>query len=206
MKFINKTFYQIIFFCFIAESFSKIILLITGILVYKTIGFDGYIITRRGPAGCLDVNWQMSFMFFWHIVYAYTLLFASYSISKKGFETQKTILILIGSLLFFPMLKGTVETIVAWYNHNPLWFLVKKVEFSNKLLPLFGNLYNLKIAQFISWIIQFLITIFVGYQIVKKFWNKELRIKFFTIGAVAAVGGGYFWYQFLGKLVVMIFK
>jgi hypothetical protein len=204
MKFINKTLYQIIFFCFIAESFSKTILIVIGVLTYKIIGFDGYKISTRGPLGCLDVNWQMEFMFFWGIVYAYTLLFASYKVSKKGFETKKTILIMIGSLLFFPMFKSILETIFMW--HNPLWFLDKKVEFSGKLLPLFGNLYNLKIAQFISWTIKDLITIFVGFLIVSKFWNKELRIKFVTIGATSAIAGTYFWYYFLGKLIVTVLR
>ena len=202
MKFIDKTLYQIIFFCFIAQSLSKISFLTIGVITYEAIGFDDYKISRQGLLGCLPLDWKMVFIFFWGIVYSYALLFASYSFSKKGFEKQKTIMILIGSLFFFPLFDSLLQTIISW--HNPLWFLSKENDFSSKLLPIFGNLYNLKVAQFISWTIKDLVTILVGFVIVSKFWNKELRIKFLLVGSISAIAGIYFWYYFLGKLVVKI--
>lgn len=185
-----------------AESLSKISFLVITAITYEAIGFDDYKISRQGLLGCLPIDWKMVFIFFWGIVYSYSLLLASYSFSKKGFETQITIFILIGALFFFPLFKSILQTIISW--HNPLWFLSKKVEFSGKLLPVFGNLYNLKIAQFISWTIKDLVTIFVGFIIIFKFWNKELRLKFLLVGSISAIAGMYFWYYFLGKLVVKI--
>lgn len=204
MKFIDKTLYQIIIICFIAESLSKISFLVITSITYKAIGFDDYKISQQSLLGCLPINWKMEFMFFWGVVYIYSLLIASYSFSKKGFETQEKKIIFIGALFFFPLFESILQTIIVWY--NPLWFLSKKGEFSAKLLPIFGNLYNLKIAQFISWTIKNLATVFVGFAIVFKFWNKELRLKFLLVGSISAIAGVYFWYYLLGKFVVTFFN
>ena len=197
MKSNQKELLQIAFFCFIAESFFRIlstffkigILTITGFKTDRIIsGFDG----------CVSNDWSKVVLYFGVILFYFILAFIALKFSKIGFQNGNKFLIIIGSVCLFPILQNAVRFIIINIK-DPFYLLASKGHFQKVTVPLFGNLYNLRIATFIEFVVYIILAFSIGWITYSKYWDKPMKYKFFSVGSIASISGIYFWFFIVKK-------
>jgi hypothetical protein len=200
MKFLNKTTFKIAFSCFFAPTFSWIIFLLFVTTLYQSIGFKNYTVAKNTVFGCVLQPWKTYFQIIYKFYHLFWIVLA-YFISRKGFIQQNNNFKILGAFLFYPAVALSLRTLF----YNPLYFLSQKLYFLNfKNTPIFGNLYTQHWVMFIVNTLLLLLVSLVSYQIMYKFWNKQMRISYVTIGFVSAFLGGLFWFRLVGNLFVKL--
>ncbi len=196
MKLLDKTTLKIALSCFLAPTIFGITFLLYVVTLYQSIGFRNYILLPDDVLGCILQPWKTYFQIT-HIFYHLFWIILAYMVSRKGFIQQNNNLKILGAFLFYPSLFLTLRKL-----HNPFSFLANKGTMIMKNAPIFGNRYNLYWFTYITETLILLFTIFVIYRITFKFWDKEMRIRYLTIGFVSAFAGGVFWFMSVGKYII----
>jgi hypothetical protein len=199
MKFLNKTTLKIALSCFSAPTFFWIVFLLYVIILYQSIGFKNYIVVKNGVLGCVLQPWKTHFQIL-HKFYHLFWIVLGYAVSRKGFLQQNNNLKILGAFLFFSGIFLSFRNLI----HKPLHFLAYKNIMSLTHTPIFGNLYNLHCTMFIVEILLLFVVVFVSYRIIFKFWDKEMRIRYLTIGFISAFLGELFWFRLVGNFFVKL--
>jgi hypothetical protein len=199
MQFLNKTTLKIALSCFLAPTFFWIVFLLYVIILYQSIGFKNYIVVKNGVLGCILQPWKTYFQIL-HKFYHLFWIVLGYAVSRKGFLQQNNNLKILGAFLFFSGIFLSFRNLL----HNPLHFLAYKKIMSLTRVPIFGNLYYEHWFTFIINILLLMLVIVVSYRIMFKFWDKEMRIRYLTIGFISAFLGVVFWFRLVGNFFIQL--
>jgi hypothetical protein len=191
MKTNTKELLQIVFFCFIAESFFEIISTFYKIGIYKIIGFETKVI-YGGFDGCMANNWRKVVIYFTEFLFFLIIAFVSLKLSKIGASKGNNYFIILGTFCLFPIFHKALEFTVINVR-NPFYFLVGKGNFHKVTMPLFGNLYNYRVAGFIEFTTLVILSLGISWLLLTKYWGKSLKYKFLSGGLIASISGIYFW-------------
>jgi hypothetical protein len=205
MKTNQKELLQIAFFCFITDSFFRILFVLYGIFLSTIIGFQDYKISLKGElSGCVPNNWMKVTVTFSMLFYILFLTYLSYFLVKKGKETSNRLVIVIGSLFLYPIINSVGKSI--YYKIRDPFFIVKnEVNLEKIKLALFGDLYNLWIYHFIESLFYLSIAVFGIWYLWNKIWDKDLRVKFLRVGILSIIAGRFF-FIYLGKFYLAFIK
>jgi hypothetical protein len=201
MQFFDKITFKIAISCFLAPSIFIAILLLFEMALYQLIQFNNYIVTKSSLLGCVLQPWKTYNMF---ILWAYELFWIglSYSITKKGYQLNNVNLKIVGSFLLFP----AIFLACKWWMGGLWFFLEMKKMLFNQTVPFFVNRYYLQWLILFKKLLFLMLLILVSKRIVTKFWDKKLRINYFTLGIVATFLGWMLWFRLIGDLFVRFFS
>jgi hypothetical protein len=191
MKTNTKELLQIAFFCFIAESFFEIFSTFYKIGIYKIIGFETEVI-YGGFNGCMANDWKKVIFYFGTFLFYLILAFLSLRLSKNGYLSGSNFGIIVGTFCLFPIFHISFKFILL-HIKDPFYLLISKGHFQKITMPLFGNLYNYRVAVFIEFTTYIILSFVIGWLLFTKYWNKSLKYKFLFIGLIASISGIYFW-------------
>jgi hypothetical protein len=197
MKTNQRELLQVVFFCFIAESFFEILSTFYKIGIYKIIGFETDTIIY-GFSGCMANDWKKVVIFFGTFLFYLILTFLSSRLSKNGYLRGNNFLIIVGTFCLFPIFHQATKFIFVNIKH-PFYLFVSNDFFQKTAMPLFGNLYNYRVASFIKFTILVILSLVISWLLLTKYWNKSLKYKFLSIGSIASISGIYFWFFIVRK-------
>ena len=194
----NKNLPKIILLCFFAPIFFTNIWLAEMFLIDKAMGFTPIRVTHHCISGCYTENWMQPVSFFSMLTLNIALALIAFAISRKGVRNGSIIFLLTGAFLFHPAALSVYYRVKNLILTTPLKFLEFKDDLSEEHLPVFGNLYNFRWTNLITYYLEGMFFLFLAYQIFFRHWDKTMRIQFFTYGLLFAVAGRIFWNYLLG--------
>ena len=197
MKTNQKELLQIAFFCFVADSFFKILSTFFKIGIFTITGFKTDRIIS-GFDGCVPNDWNKIALYFGMILFYSILAYCALKLSKTGFQNNDKFLTIIGSVCLFPLFQIAVRFILVNIK-DPFFLFISKGYFQKITVPLFGNLYNLRIATFLEFVVYMILAFSIGWIIYSKYWDKPMKYKFFSVGSIASISGIYFWFFIVKK-------
>ncbi|MEI6509049.1 MAG: hypothetical protein WCO54_11245, partial [Bacteroidota bacterium] len=127
-------------------------------------------------------------------------------VSKKASAIKSVNLTLSGALLFYSAIHQTLYFAMINLRHNFIKYVFYGEPKDTRPLEYFGNYQNYELIYFVLSILFILIYIYLAYQIIFKMWEREFRIKIFTVGFISFLIGNIIWYAFLGKLIYSYFN
>ena len=205
---IDKTLFKIIAVCLIAEPFfihlqNISVFILSKILhvkcVFHHFGFGT--MCKVGNASGPTMVIHGSIIFF---AFAFSLL--GFIVSKKASAIKSVNLTLSGALLFYSAIHQTLYFAMINLRHNFIKYVFYGEPKDTRPLEYFGNYQNYELIYFVLSILFILIYIYLAYQIIFKMWEREFRIKIFTVGFISFLIGNIIWYAFLGKLIYSYFN
>ena len=197
----NKNLIKIILLCFAAPTFFANLKIGQTLIIYKAIGFPSYEIKYYGVVGCFPEAWMYPPGWLITLVITLIILISGFLISKKAFVDQNQNRMMAGAFLFYLPTYNFVHEILRLIKHNPLFFLARKSLLESEPLALFGDMYKFEWVYFIFKNLIHILFILLASGVVLKYWDKTLRIQFFTFGLAAAIIGSVFWFSICGPIV-----
>jgi hypothetical protein len=196
MKTNQKELLQIAFFCFLSGPFFKTLFTLYGIVLYVIMGFHDYHIAIDGSLlGCIPNNWMKVVTTFGILFYFLFMTVFAFLLVKKGEKLSDKLIIIVGSLFMYPIINASIRFIYFNFK-DPLFHFKSKHQFEKIRVSLFENLHNLRVFNFVESVLFVIISLIISYVIVKKYWDKNLRILFITVGLFAVI---------MGNLMVVLF-
>lgn len=187
---------KIIVCCLLAPAFDANLMNALALCFDWVIGFDPVKITSHGVLGCFPEQWMFVASFF-----VFTLIiFGIYLLGVRLSRNEKIDSKLFGALLLFGGIYSLGNTVLyaVVLGRHPFLFIENKAWLLEQVVPLFGNAYTFMWTKVIVRIGMHVFFIYLCYQVVFRYWDKQLRILFFTYGAVACALGLYLWYFVFG--------
>jgi len=188
--------------CFLAPALWVNLHISYVLWLYGRIGFTPTKITFWTVFGCFTHTWMYPVVFFANKARLLLTVGIGYRLSKKGHRERSLTYQLVGALLLYPIVNcflGLGEDLIL--QRNPLWFIERKTQFTQQVLPIFGDFYVFKwVSFFASTMITVLLAI-IAYQVVFKYWSTVFRFQIVSVGFVAAVFGCLYWYFWLGPIL-----
>jgi hypothetical protein len=190
---------KVILCCLLAPAFDANLMNALALCFDRAIGYEPVKITSHGVLGCFPEQWMFVLSFF---IFTPVIL-GIYLIGLRLSRSEKNEYKLFGALLLFGGIYNLGNTILyaVAFGRHPFLFVENKVWLTEQVVPLFGNAYTFMWAKVIARTSLQLFFLYVCYQVVFRYWDKQLRIVFFTYGAPACALGLYLWYFVLGPFL-----
>lgn len=177
---------------FIDANFDNLI----GLMFNYCIGLKPEKVTYFGVLGCPTETWMSVAGFFFIIPFSFGTNMLGYKLSQQDNVIYK----LLGALLLYSFIFSFGKTMLFLVvgGSHPFSFLEYKIMSQERAVPLFGNMYTfLLVSRIIDTALR-LFYLYLCYLVVFRYWDKQMRIYFFTYGAAACALGLYLWYFVLG--------
>lgn len=204
---INKELFWIGGVCLIAEPFyihlhNFVMFIISKLLsvnsVFTYFGFGVLCTTKSAP----DMS---ALIYILSIIIDSIFVVIGFIISKRGKNTDSLLLILTGAILFYSSLHQTVYFLATSIRFNTIASLFFNSDYVTRSLGFWGNNYNYSMISFCSNLFLSIVYALMAYQIIFKIWDREFRIKIFTVGLLSCLAGTLLWYYVLGKALYNTF-
>ncbi|HLG34603.1 MAG TPA: hypothetical protein VI757_06940 [Bacteroidia bacterium] len=196
----NKNLLKIIVLCFLAPTFFLNFWLGKTLFIDKLLGFTPERIYYNGVS-CGQPKWTYAITFFSSTAIYFAIILAAFYLIKNSAQRGQINRVLLGSFLFYPVASRWAFRIFNWSYLNPGRILEHKEALQQNLLPFYGNYFNMQMTTYIVSNLFAIFYLFLAWQVAFRYWDKTMRIQFFTFGLVSCVAGQYFWYSFLGPLL-----
>jgi hypothetical protein len=170
------------------------------LLIDWLLGFSPENITYRGLS-CGQPEWTYAITFFSSASVYFIMTVAAFYLIKRFSQRGRINKVLLGSFFFFHVAVKWEYRIFHLDYLLPSKILEHKEALKQNLLPFYGNYFNMQMTTYIVSSVLAVFYLFLALQVVFKYWDKTLRIQFFTFGAAAVVAGRFFWYHFLGPML-----
>ncbi|MES2559099.1 MAG: hypothetical protein V4590_05130 [Bacteroidota bacterium] len=190
--------YKMVLCCLFAPAFHANFSNLTVLIFDKIIGFEPTRVTYFGVFGCHTESWMGVAYFFTFVPFNVALIWLGYTLSKHASVLHK----LLGAVLLFtiPYTLG-YELLNIAFGYHPWAFLDYKEKGLLREVPVFGNSYTFAWVSFSVRHVLLLFYSYLCYRVVFKYWDTQMRIYFFTYGAIACALGLYGWYFLVGPFV-----
>jgi hypothetical protein len=188
--------------CFIAPIIHTNLFVWFGLMVYRLMGYEPVRITHWTLLGCFPERWMQAVSYFAFLAFSIALASLGFVLSRKGYREKNLTWLLAGAFFLYPIanrLRGFIVTRIQ--DRGALWFVEQKAFFESRMMPVFGNLYNFRLAQFCINTVMSIALYALAYWVVTRYWDLRFRWQMLTVGALACVGGWFFWHLFLGRLL-----
>lgn len=190
--------YKIILCCLIAPAFDANFGNLRVLIFDKVIGFEPVRITHFGVLGCYTESWMGVAAVFTFVLENFILVLLGYKLSQHTNIHYK----LLGTLFLYSIPYALGFTVLNMaFGHYPFFFSENKERLLVKVVPVFGNAYIFMWVKSIVYQVLQLFYCYLCYRVVFYYWDKQMRIYFFTWGAIACALGLYIWYFLLGPVL-----
>lgn len=193
----NKNLPKIVMICFFAPIFFTNFWIGKTLLIDMMLGFTPERITYRNVS-CGQPEWTYPITYFASVTIYFIIIISAYLLIRKAAVNSNVNLLLLGSFLFYPVAARWEFRLFHPSYLLPLNILEYKDELQEKLLPFYGNSYNMQMTTYIISTALSIFYFYLAWQVVFKHWNKTMRIQFFTYGILFTAAGRIFWYYLLG--------
>lgn len=197
----KRELFGIILTCFLAPAiyfiFSNYTFLALDRLV---IGFTESKPSSWGILGCPPQKWMYPVRSSIFKILITTFMLLGYLTSKKARFQNSFPQLLLGALLFMPVVHFTGVWLINFL-HSPFGFLKNKEQLLSAPLPILGNFYYYRWVEFgVSSLLICLYT-YIGLQIILQYWTPFQRISLLFFGSIACLLGYLCWFFLVGPWV-----